>query len=786
MRTSFGGLMMKRRFDRHVGATAAFVAAFNSLIVSLPAQAQLEEVIVTATKRAEGLQDIPISVTAFSQNDMDIRGFSNLQGIQEATPNLNFSVQSAGQNVARVTLRGVGTETLVGGGDPGVAVHIDGVYVGRNSVAAGDIFDIARVEVLRGPQGTLYGRNANGGSINIITQRPNDEFEANVDLAIGNYSSQRARAVVNGPLTDSISARAALFSDKRDGFYNNLFNGRDGDDKDSVGGRLQFLWESESGNEVLLRGYYQHFNSIGPGSTYLGDDIPATATGYPAAHITGVSSGPRPPAGAPISGPLYSNVTTASGDPILPRPTGLRDIRKDAPEFLDQTIKGVDLEANFQISDAVLLRSISSFQTNDNEILVDSDNSELPIQTRYRNNEAEQYSQEFNLISQSESRLQWILGAYIYHEELQETFNTTTPAGLLPLTVPLPPGAVPGGGGIAQTRIAFHEVDSYALFAQLSYDLADRTKLTLGLRQTWDEKSQNRPTGGQVDLTNGYRLRGGGALGPLPPTTADADWSELTYRASIDHELSDDSMVFASVSRGYKSGGFDLNGGALLDGQEQVPYDPEYVNAYEIGSKNKFYDGRVVLNLTAFLYDYTDLQVFRLTGDGPLTDNAAESTIWGLEAETEFAVTEAFVLDASVGYLDATYDEYFVEVPPPTTDFSGQTLNYAPEWTAHIGGEYTAMIGDARLIFRADWSYRSDTYFDRANTDFDTQDAYSLFNARIRYDAGSWFADVFGNNLGDETYVTGQLINPPFACGCRTVNVGPPQTYGVTVGYRWD
>ncbi|MDO8863940.1 TonB-dependent receptor [Haliea sp. E1-2-M8] len=777
---------MNRTFNRLLSASAAgAMIALGTTPSTVSAQGVLEEVVVTATKRAEGVQDIPLSVTVFSQNDMDLRGFSNLQGIQEATPNLNFSVQSAGQNVARVTLRGIGTETLVGGGDPGVAVHIDGVYVGRNSVAAGDIFDIARVEVLRGPQGTLYGRNATGGSINIITERPSREFEASVDLAIGNYDARRFRAIINGPITDSISARLALFSDKRDGFYDNLFNGRDSDDKDSLGGRLQFLWESESGNEILLRAYRSDFDSIGPGSTYLGDDIPPTATGYPAGYLVGVSSGPLPPPGAPIIADLYGLGTTAAGDPILSRPTELRDIRRDAPEFLDQTIEGIDLEANFMVSEGILLKSISSFQTNDNEILVDSDNSELPIQTRYRLNEAEQYSQEFNLISQGESRFHWILGAFYYHEELTETFNTSTPAGLLPLTTPLPPGAVPGGGGAAQDRIALHEVDSYALFAQLSYDLSERTSVTVGLRQTWDEKQQDRPTGGQIDLTNNFLFMGRGATGPLPPSTAEANFSELTYRVSVDYALSDDNMLFASVSNGYKSGGFDFNGG-VLEGDEQVPYEPEFVDAYEVGSKNKFYDDRFILNLTAFYYDYSDLQVFRLTGDGPLTDNAAQSTIWGLEAETEFLITEAFHVDASVGHLDATYDEYLVEVPPPTQDFSGKTLNYAPEWTAHVGAEYTAMVGQDELIFRVDWSYRSDTYFDRANTDFDTQDAYSLVNARVRYNTNKWFADVFAQNLTDKEYVTGQLINPPFACGCRTVNVGAPRTYGVTVGYRWD
>ncbi len=740
-------------------------------------------IVVTANKREQDLQDVAGSVTAFSQDDLDKKGYSNVAGAQESTPNLNFSVQSAGQNVARVTLRGVGTETLVGGGDPGVALHIDGVYVGRNSAAAGDIFDVERLEVLRGPQGTLYGRNATGGSINIITKKPQDEFEGFVDATYGNYNALRLRGAINVPVSDNISARLTMYSDSHDGYIDNLVeNARDPDDKDTQGARLQLLWKSDSGNEILLRGYINKYGGVGPGSRYLGRDI-STANGYAPGYLVGISGGPAPPAGAPIVTDLYNNVTTTAGASVLPLPTDLHQVRKDAPEFLDQVIKGVDLDASFSLSDDILFKSLSSYQTNNNEILVDADGSELPIETRQRENRAKQFSQEFNLISQSESPFQWILGAYYYHEELTEEFETLTPAGLLPVTFPLPPGAVPGGGGTRQFRSTSHTVDSYALFAQLSYEITDRFTITGGIRHTWDDKSQSRATGGLVDLTNNFRFRGGGATGPLAPDSGSTSFSEFTYRLTADYKITDDNLLFASYSRGYKSGGFDFNGGQIDSAGEQVAYNPEFVNAIEVGSKNKFFDGAVLLNLTGFHYDYKDLQVFRLTAFGPLTDNAAQSTIWGIEGEFVFSPSDRFNLDASFGYLDATYDEYTIDIPP--TDFSGNRLNYAPKWTAHIGAEYTAPVGDNNLVARVDWSYKSDTFFDRANTDLDTQEAYSLVNARLRFDAEEWYVDLFGRNIFDKEYVTGQLINPPFSCGCRTINVGAPATYGVTFGAKF-
>lgn len=773
------GMKMNKQFRMLLLAGASAL-----ILESAAAFAQIDEIIVTATKRAESLQDVPLSVTAFSQEDLDIKGATNLKGIQQSTPNLNFTIASGDQNSARVTLRGIGTETLVGGGDPGVALHIDGIYVGRNSASAGDVFDVERLEVLRGPQGTLYGRNATGGSINIISKRPTRELEGYADFTYGNYNELRVRGVVNVPLTEKLSSRIAVFSESHDGYIENLYeNGRDNDDKNTQGGRLQLLYEADSGNEFLIRGYYSKSSGAGPGSKFLGTDI-NTANGYPGDYLIGVASGAvgGPPAGAPILADAYGLGTTVTGASVLDLPTDLHQVRKNAPEFVNALIKGADFEANINVFTNTLLKSISSYQTNDNEILIDADNSELSLETRRRNNQASQFSQEFNLISQTDDPLQWILGAYYYHEELTERFDVVTPPGTIPVTVALPPGAVLGGGGFSLIRIADHEVDSYALFGQGSYEITDKLSVTGGLRHTWDEKTQSRSIGGAVDITNNVQFLTGD-IGYLAADTGSTSFAAFTYRVSADYKLTDSNLLFASYARGYKSGGFDFNGGAIDGADEQVPYNPEYVNAIEIGSKNKFWDDKALLNLTVFHYDYKDLQVFRLTDFGPLTDNAAQSTIWGIEAEGKFEPTDSFSLDGSIGYLDATYDEYTIDIPP--TDFSGNQLNYAPKWTTHVGAEYRMPVGENKLIARLDWSYRSDIFFDRANTAVDTQEAYSLINGRLRYDAEIYYVDLWGRNLGDTDYVTGQIINPPFTCGCRTVNVGAPRTYGVTVGARF-
>ncbi|MFT5767819.1 MAG: iron complex outermembrane receptor protein [Halioglobus sp.] len=736
---------------------------------------RLEEVVVTAEKRSQSVQDIPISVTAFSQADMELRNATDLRALQNFTPNLKFNNESGGQNNSRVTLRGIGSETLVGGGDPGVALHVDGIYVGRNSATAQSAFDLERLEVLRGPQGTLYGRNATGGSINVITRKAIDEFEAEADVTLGNYDLVKVRGILNVPLTDNVYSRFSILSEDRDGFLENSYSGGgDNDDKDLLSIRGQVLWDLDDGNEIILRAFYSESEGVGAGSKYLGSD-----TGYQFSdYLVGISNGEGPPPGVPIGGPVYTQPN--SGTPAQPMSRDLHEISKNADEFIDMEHQGVNLTVEWNLTSNVMLRSISSYETLDNESLVDADNSELSIEERARDNQAKQWSQEFNLLSSGDDALQWILGAFIYHEEVEEDFSIFTPGGLLDFSIPLPGGQQPGGNGLAQYPSADYEADSYAVFGQGTYSLTEALRVTVGLRYSVDEKEQSRTGVGITDNVTGYRLLSGGATGPEAAESVDDDWSDVTGKLGIDYDLGENSMIFASFSTGYKSGGIPFNG-------VMEPYEPEEVTAYEIGIKSELFDNRVRLNLATFYYDYTDLQVFRLTADGPKVENAAESTIWGVEAEFMALLTENFRIDGSLGLLDAEYEDYVVEFPPPeAADYSGNTLNHAPEYNFNLGGQYDTSLGNGDLTIRLDYINRGDTYFDRANTDDDLQKAYDLFNVNIRYNQGNWYIALFGENLSDEEYVTGQLINPPFSCNCRTVGVGAPRTYGVTFGMSWD
>jgi len=736
---------------------------------------KLEEVVVTAEKRVQSVQSIPLAVTVFSQADMDLRDATDMRSLQNFTPNLEFNNESGGQNNARVTLRGIGTETLVGGGDPGVALHVDGVYVGRNSAMAGSIFDVERLEVLRGPQGTLYGRNATGGSINVITRKATDTFEAEADVTAGNYDRLRFRGILNMPLTDNVYSRFSVLKEDRDGYLENRYpGGLDNDDKDVLAVRGQLLWESEGGNEVILRAFHRESEGAGGGSRYLGEDTEFEWR----PTLIGVSNGDGRPPGAPILANVHEQPSSGTpSEPLSAR--GFHEISKNEKEFAKVEHQGLDMTVEWALTDNFMLRSITSYQKIDNKTLVDADNSESAIERRERDNQSKQWSQEFNLLSTGDGALEWILGAFYFHEEIEEDFSPNTPGGILDTSIPLPGGQLPGGNGVRQDVSAEHDADSYAVFGQATYSLSEALRVTAGLRYSLDEKEQSRVGAGIVDQVTGYVRGGGGAVGPAGYESVDDDWSKTTGKLGIDYDLTDDSMLYASFSTGYKSGGIPFNG-------VMQPYEPEEVTAYEVGSKNELFDGRARLNLAAFYYEYEDLQVFRLTGDGPRAENAAQSTVWGIEAEFMTLVTENLRIDGSAGYLEAEYDEYTVEYPPPGADYSGNTLNHAPEYNLNIGGQYDTALGNGDLTVRLDYSRRGDTYFDRGNTDFDLQEAYDLFSANIRYEQDNWFIALYGKNLADEEYITGQLINPPFNCGCRTVGVGEPRTYGVTVGLTWD
>jgi iron complex outermembrane receptor protein len=761
-----------------VAGTLAFASA-GQVAVAADAPIALEEITVTAEKRTSTVQETPISIAAFSGEELAKAGVDGSYGLANLTPGLTIQKEVIG----KVVIRGVGTENYTVGSDPGVAIHKDGAYMARSSVSIFDFFDLERVEVLRGPQGTLYGRNASGGVINIISNAPTETFEGYARLDVGNYARLRAEAAVSGPVADTVQGRLSVLYAERDGYSDNVFPGLPAapgnatgypgysaisdaksrnvdqlDNQDLWAVRAQANIDFSESVSLLLQGEWSRDDSLPPAFKYF--DL--------------------------------SNVWWLGAfgpDQDLP------DIRKVAQGFeteipgTDRTVPSVG-QANQDAYQAKLtwdigdmtFTSLSAYRSIDFSWINDGDGFDAFFVTYFQTDESEQFTQEFQLSSSDDSALQWILGAYYLTED------ATTFTGI-PFLFPVFAAPYILWDGKSDT-------EAYALFGQATYAFTDRLRVTAGLRYNKEDKK-----GDLVYNRFGGLVQPDVAIGEPPGTTwsdvLDKSWDATTGKLAIDYDFTDDMMGYASVARGFKSGGFNLLAA-------QAPYDPETLWAYELGLKTRWADGRVIANFGAFLYDYEDMQVGKVVNLSATVVNAAASTIQGLEAEVRALVGAGFEIDAGLSYLDTSYDEFETEDPawpggagcgkliaaPRTISLKGCELPRAPDFQGVLGISWSTAVGNGgELRMRGDYSYRGDQYFTQFNRDVVSQDGYGLLGARITYTApdAKWYVTAYGENLADEDYWATVLESGVAAEGTVVPQavVGAPQTYGLTVGFNF-
>lgn len=785
-------------FGTAQSATAADASNSDSS-ASASSGTELAEVVVTATKRPEALQTVPIAITAFTPETLDKLGVADVKQLDQMAPNLDIGTATEDSNAVRITLRGVGEGTLDGASDPGVALSVDGIYLGRASALTQDLMDVERVEVARGPQGTLFGRNAIGGSVNIITAEPGPVESFTTDVMVGTYNEERLRASANIPLTDSLQTRVAVFSDTHSGYLENLYpGGRDPDDKDAHGGRAQLKYTDARGDTFLMRVYGERLGGVGPGVRQLGTD-----TGSPTGYSQYYTVGFQPGTGDNIYSNPFAFPRVGSAAPKLP--SNLFQVDEDADQFLDQLMKGTDLTMNFKLTDWSNLKSLSAWEWDNSNIVLDEDGSPVPVENIQREEYARQFSQEFDWSSVDGSPWTWILGAYFWHEQINEVLQVSQAPGILAANTPLyiqpgPPGSpyVPytpadgvsiNGDGFIMNQNGTDNSHSYALFGQTTFPLIGPLSLTAGYRYTWDQLAQNNYGTGFYDPTDGWYNNG--TQTPSAPVSSSVSYGNWGSHTSLNYALTKSNLMYASWGRGYKAGGIDFNGAAVNENGAltRIPYLPEYLNAFEVGSKNEFFNHSLRLNLAAFYYNYKDLQTFELTTDGPRTENAAQATNRGAEAEWDWIPVRNLELDGSYGYLNARYNKFVLVGPGPgITNYSGNYLNYAPKGTLRFGAQVTTPAwSGSNVAWRADYLYKSAYFMDEANTIFDEQTGYALINAQIRWTRrdGKVYVAIGGKNLTNKQFITSELIGPPFACGCRTINVGDPRTADVDVGFQY-
>ena len=734
--------------QRRIGKFAPWLATalVGALALAPPSLAQpggfsIEEVVVTARKREEGLQDAPISITAVTGEALELRQIDSSDKLAQVTPNLTFDANaptSGHSGAAQIYIRGIGQQDFLGVVDPGVGVYVDGVYYARTIATVFDFLDVERIEVLRGPQGTLFGRNTIGGAITIHSRKPAQEMEGEASVKVGSDSLIETRLNLSGPLADNLLGRITLGSKNRDGYVERLRDGVDLGDDDMITGRGMLLWTPADNLEVLLSADYLDKDENGAPLVFGGINNAQVAPQFAA-----ILSGCLPPIPARLNDlrdPACPNDQFAAG-PYANNGT--------APTSSEVTLWGLNSTVEWDVSDRLTFKSITAYRDMENSSLRDSDNTPLLVFHSLNEDEQEQFSQELQLLGSSlDERLQWILGAYYFNEKI---------ANHQPVFLGANPVLFMGGAGPVVTQsfqVSFDaENRAAALFAQATYDVTEQLSLTAGLRYT-DEKKSILPD--QRVLSSLLFFPAGHYFVPNVERTVKFD--DLTPMVNLSYQWTNDLMTYATYSEGFKSGG--LNGRNILFNADAAvtPFDPEQAQTFELGLKSSWLDNRLTLNGAYFNTNYDDIHLTVRLGIAPTVFNGGKASIQGFELEGTFVPDESWLITAGLGHLSNEYDA----IDPSLADqgvlgvTEDNRLPLSPRWSANIGVAYTRTFGYWVVTPRIDWVYTDRKFFDAENNAGAVQSGLSVFNAAAALDSvDDRWSLVFGvTNLTDKLYLT--------------------------------
>ena len=724
----------------------------------------IEEVIVTAQKREQSLQDVPLSVQALGSDQLKQNSVSQLSDISALTPGFSVANQQDGGSIS---IRGVSTLVIGTGFDDSAPTYLDGVFL-DNSLVLRELADIERIEVLRGPQGTLFGRNAAAGAVNVTTVAPKDEFEASVEVGYGSEDLATVKGIINIPLSDSVRLRASAAGRNRDGWLDSTNGGSDLYSQDHSAFRARLAWDISDSVSADFSADYYNQNDL------QGVDVVERGSG-----VSPIGFGTISPTGDIDDESLPTPRDPTTGQPIDPDNNA--------------EVYGLAATFNIELADNLSLLSVTSFRKTDNDIVtnfigaVDPTDAFTAISSNTDVN-TDTYSQEFRLSGTSDS-LDWFVGLNYYYQDTEFVETVIASAGF---------GNVGDQGGSTT------ETFSGALFGDVIFRLSDRLNLTVGARYSNDKKEIEYADTNVADFFNtlGAVVVDGQVLNfdldPSSPTAGsligtfdsdvEADWDDLSGRIVLDYQVTDDALVFAGVSTGYKSGGFN---NALGNGQEtDDPVDKETAINYEIGAKTTWMDGRLRANGSVFFTDYNDFQTQgTLPGQFAAVNLTADADILGAELDATFYATENLSFTLAVGYLDTEYTDDVSAGPGGSLVLEeGQSLVRAPDFTTTLSTNYLLPLGDAgNLRFNATYSYTESqrltndpadtlngavldgiavvnagagfTLIDPATAfTFDDSDlesgSFGVLNARVTYTPTSekWGVSVWATNLTDEAY----------------------------------
>ncbi len=724
-----GSLRSARRRVFLTGVLAS--AALAGPALAAPAD-QIETVLVTAEKRTTDLQRTADAITALDAGRLAERGQTGLNDLAANVPNVSFT---SNVGASQIYIRGIGNTLLTPGADPGVAFYNDGAYVSDQWATNVAFFDVARIEVLRGPQGSLYGRNATGGAVNVISAAPTEDFAAAIGVEGGDFGQIQGDGYISGPLGDSgVLARLSFQVRHSDGFTDNELAGTPGapdrlDDADSqaVRGQIQLPVGGDGGTFKVIAGYYRE-----------DDNGPAEKTLYE----------PNLPA------ELLYGVTPSKDE---------RSVKSQLSSF-KREVKSVVAQYDQPLG-AYTLTAIGSYHKSDLNQIYDQDGTEAPQAVTGLITGGEEYNADVRIASDPAAAFNWIAGVtYVnFEQDRLQSFIGDIPLGYVvpgqPLDIPFPLDFALGGS---------IKTSSWAGYVDAHYRLSEKLTLSGGLRYTVDEKTMY-----EFQIFNGAGVA----------DTNKKTWSSPSGKIGLDYQASDDLLLYASLSRGFKSG-------AIAVGGFTVPAKPEIVDNAEVGLKSNFWDDRAQLNVAAFINNYRDLQVFEVGYLTAILSNAARARIGGLEVEGILKPLPDLTLDGSFGFNDATYTKF--STPDlrhglPLVDVSGNQLPMVSKFQFHVGAEYGFELGDFRASLRADYAWRDKYYFSEFNTADEVQDAYGTvdLSAMLTPHKGSWQAYAYVRNLTDETTINSMTVNSPLLGSSRLVNLNPPRRFGVGLRYEF-
>lgn len=738
--------------------------------------------MVTAQKRAENVQDVPLSITAVSGREMEAARVVNFRELSAIVPSLRMEGTNNTRNTT-VSLRGIGNSGNNPGIEYSVGVFLDGVYLPGLSVLQGDLVDIQAVEVLRGPQGTLYGRNTPVGAINIITREPQSAPEAMLSAGVGNYDQIYAKGYVGGGLGEDVAARASFWARSREGFAYNLATREWVNDMEGEGARLRLLWRPSDDLKVNVIGYYSDVRSHGG----VADAINPTGPG-------GVATPGFLTATAAL-GYDFQNFT--SGDFVVQAD----DVTNDRAESY-----GLSVTGQFELPGGHSLTSITAWDVNIGSAdPYSADALPQKVATLIERGEINSYSEELRLASPVGGFFEYIAGLYLYRQTY-DFWSTVTVGPDANRLFPLP--AALGGPqhfnpGDAMRSEADLKTTSTALFSTARFNLSERWRVSAGARYVWEEKE------GVINHTNspGTNAAFQALFGPNPIGDVSRSEEKFTWLLSTQYDLTPDVMVFASVSTGYKAGGFNARRQAP---SAPVQFEPESSIDYQLGVKSQLFDQRVRVNLTLFnmvLSDFQESILNPVTRSGFLTGNAGERRVRGLEGDFAAVVGEHLRLSGGLTYLDAEFTDYTIgpcyagRAPdgslPNTCSFNGMTPVSSPEWKFNLAADYSRPITDD-LTFngRLEVQHTSSMLLDAALDPRSRQEAVTLLNGSLALDIGDgrWNLALWGKNLTDEHYyqrIGGIPLAPMVSTGGTAGAEGfhgyyaEPRTFGLEATYRF-